>query len=162
VTMQFRVYSIPASNTAEALEEMNNFLRSHRIVEVTKQFVENAGNSFWTFCIEYLYGDESSVKSATAKTDYREILTESEFAIFAQLRNVRKEIAEKEGFPSYVLFTNEQLARMVQNRATTEGALAKIPGVGQARSKKHGEPFLCILRKVFDNEESRQADGENP
>ncbi|MGA1839918.1 MAG: HRDC domain-containing protein [bacterium] len=162
MNIQFRVFRIPISNSEEAIEEMNSFLRGHRIVEITKQFIENEGNSFWTFCVEYLHGDESSGKSATAKTDYREILNESDFSIFAQLRTLRKEIAEKERLPGYVLFTNEQLARMVQNRATTEEAIAKIPGVGQARIKKYGEPFLRILREVFVNEENQRADGKNP
>jgi hypothetical protein len=39
--------------------------------------------------------------------------------------------------PVYTIFTNEQLAQMVQSRATTKAALEKIAGVGDARIEKY-------------------------
>ena len=66
-----------------------------------------------------------------AKTDYKEILSEPDFAIFAKLRDVRKAIAQSEAVPVYTIFTNEQLAQMVTSKATTRAALAKIDGLGR-------------------------------
>ena len=48
--------------------------------------------------------------------------------------------------PAYALFTNEQLAEMVQRRVRTLAALREIAGVGEARIEKYGEDFLDILR----------------
>lgn len=66
--------------------------------------------------------------------------------MFARLRALRKTLAEQEGVPAYALFTNEQLAGMVQRRVRTVGDLREIDGVGEARVEKYGGAFLDILR----------------
>ena len=68
--------------------------------------------------------------------------------MFARLRALRKERADAEGVPAYALFTNDQLAEMVQRRVTSDAALRAIPGVGEARVEKYGEPFLHILKEA--------------
>ena len=45
--------------------------------------------------------------------DYKEILKSEDFAVFARLRDLRKEIAQAEAVPVYTVFTNEQLAQLV-------------------------------------------------
>ena len=56
-----------------------------------------------------------------------------EFDVFSQLRQLRKEMAEAEAVPVYALFTNEQLAQMVQRRCRTKSELLGIEGVGEAK-----------------------------
>ena len=96
-------------------------------------------------------------RSGTAgkRVDYREILSESDFAVYAKLRSLRKSMAEKDGLPAYTLFTNEQLAAMVQQRVTSLRALEEIQGIGAARVKKYGAAFLEILQTMRAG-----ADGE--
>ena len=60
------------------------------------------------------------------KVDFRDILTDAEFAVFARLRAARKERADADGIPAYAVFTNEQLAEMVQKRITSATALRDI------------------------------------
>lgn len=74
------------------------------------------------------------------------MLSEPDFVVFAKLRALRKALAEKEGVPAYALFTNEQLAEMVQRRARTLTELREIDGVGEARVEKYGKDFLGILQ----------------
>ena len=62
------------------------------------------------------------------KVDYKEVLKPEEFAVFARLREVRKEMTQAEGVPVYTIFNNEQLAHMVQARARDRAALEKIAG----------------------------------
>lgn len=66
--------------------------------------------------------------------------------VFAKLRALRKTLAEQEGVPAYAVFTNEQLAEMVQRRVVTATGLRDIPGIGEARADKHGAAFLAVLR----------------
>ena len=54
------------------------------------------------------------------KVDFKEVLSDPEFAVFARLRALRKERADAEGVPAYALFTNEQLAEMVQRRGASD------------------------------------------
>ena len=109
----------------------------------------------------------SSATSATGavrarnKVDYRERLSPEDFAVFARLREVRKEIAQADAVPVYAIFTNEQLAQMVQARATTKAALEKIAGVGDARIEKYGPRVLEFLHQQWggDDERMQPSDG---
>jgi superfamily II DNA helicase RecQ len=94
------------------------------------------------------------------RTDYREVLKEQDFAVFAQLRSLRKAVAEREGVPAYALFTNEHLAEMVLKRAATATALGTIEGVGKARMEKYGALFLDVLGKAFGASERAAGGGD--
>lgn len=48
--MQFKLFIVPISNYVKAIDEMNIFLRSHKIITHTKEFV----NSGKTVFIPYL------------------------------------------------------------------------------------------------------------
>jgi superfamily II DNA helicase RecQ len=87
----------------------------------------------------------SSSSSASPRVDYREILNEQEYALFDKLRQLRKELAEKQGIPVYAIFTNDHLAGMIKNKITGLKDIAALPGIGQARIKQYGEQFLKIL-----------------
>ena len=77
--------------------------------------------------------------------DYKEILSPDDFAIFAKLRDLRKTIGQAEAIPVYTIFTNEQLAQMIQLRCMNKSELEKVPGVGDGRIGKYGERFLEVL-----------------
>lgn len=85
-----------------------------------------------------------------SKVDYREVLSPEDFAVYAKLREARKQIAQQEAVPIYTVFTNEQLAQMVQGRATSRAELEKIMGVGDARLEKYGARMLETLKSAWD------------
>ena len=146
--MQLRVFTIAIHDAGGALDELNAFLRAHRILSVDRHFVQDGANSIWAICVSYL-GDANRPLTAGAKrpkVDYREVLSEADFAVFAKLRNLRKELAEREGVPAYALFTNEQLAEMVQRRVGSLNAIKEIEGVGGSRIEKYGAQFLALLK----------------
>ncbi|MGA2032877.1 MAG: HRDC domain-containing protein [Thermoguttaceae bacterium] len=146
--MQFRLFSIPATGDAEAEEELNRFLRSHRAVSVQKELVQGGQTAYWCFCIEYLLGSVPEGKgSGRQRVDYKEILSAEDFAIFVRLREARKELAAREAIPVYAVSTNEQLAEMAKSRAATLADLKKIDGFGDAKTEKYGETFLLAMRE---------------
>lgn len=148
--MKYRFFMVPAHAPEAAQEELNRFCGGQRIVSVDKQFVQDADRSYWAFCVGYLDGPEGAPKAATkGKVDYREVLNEQDFAVFAKLRALRKELADGEGIPAYAVLTNEQLAELVQRRVHSAAALRDIAGVGDARVEKYGESFLRLLREAF-------------
>jgi superfamily II DNA helicase RecQ len=150
--MQLKLFILPVKNLSAAEAEMNAFLRSHRVLAVKKEFVADGENSFWTFCVEYMEsapGVTGGVSlSGRPKVDYKELLKPEEFEVFSQLREWRKGVAEKEGVPVYVVFSNEQLAAMVKQRVSSKAALKEIEGVGDARVEKYGAAVL--ERLVFN------------
>ncbi len=160
--MQFRVFTIPAiAPTEDDCEELNAFLRSHKVLNVERQLIADGQSHCWTFCVSYVTGSSAETKSSPAKrprVDYKEVLNEQDFAVFAKLRTLRKELSDGEGVPAYALFTNEQLAEMVRHRVTTKAGLAKIKGVGEARIEKYGQAFLAMLSESKGNDEQANAE----
>ncbi len=143
--MQLKVFVMPVKNLTEAEAEMNAFLRSRRVLAVKKEFVADGENSFWSFCVEYLDGQDGARRSGSAKApkvDYKEVLSHEEFETFSRLRDWRKGVAEKEGIPVYAVLTNEQLAQIVQKKVSSKGGLKEIEGVGEARLEKYGAALL--------------------
>jgi hypothetical protein len=64
-----------------------------------------------------------------------------------------RKLAQKDGVPVYQIFNNDQLARMVVDRATTKAALEKIEGVGEAKLAKYGSRFLDLLNKSMESQD---------
>ena len=132
--MQLKLFILPVKDLSAAEAEMNAFLRSHRVLAVKKEFVSDGENSFWTFCVEYLESAPGGVGgtslSGRPRVDYKEALAPEEFEVFSRLREWRKGVAEKEGVPVYVVFSNEQLAEMVKKKVSSKAALKEIEGVG--------------------------------
>ena len=116
--MPFKFFTVPVRDDGNAAEELNSFLLSHRILAVDRRWVDQGTDSFWAICIDYLVGPgSSSPRSSSSKPrgkDYKEILSPEDFSQFAVLRELRKELAQQEGVPVYTIFTNEQLAQIVQ------------------------------------------------
>jgi hypothetical protein len=117
--MKFRFWTIPAMMPDEAQEAVNRFCGTHRVISVEKQFVYDGERSYWALCVCYLEssrnnGEESVSPSRKGKIAYRVVLNEQDFALYVRLRNLCKTLSDQEGIPAYALFTNEQLAAMIQ------------------------------------------------
>lgn len=143
--MKHRFFKISVADSGAAEEELNAFYAQHRIVAVDKHFVADGSNSFWSFCLTWTEQEAAIRPNNKNKIDYKEVLNEAEFAVYAQCRDLRKTLAERDGIPVYAIFTNEQLAKMVQQRMTSKKALLELEGVGQIRVDKYGEDFLRLL-----------------
>lgn len=149
--MSFRFFTIPMQGAGDSEAELNEFLSCHKVLAVDRRWVDQGENSFWAFCVDYLprgAGRANSARSEPSRTrvDYKDILSPEEFIVFAKLRQLRKDIAQAEAIPIYAVFTNQQLATMVQKRAQTKGALDEIAGVGDARVQKFGDRVLDLLK----------------
>jgi len=105
---QYQTFIIPPGDRA-AEEELNRFIRGHRVLRVIQNFEARC----WHFCVAWESGadvmDRSSSRGA-ARIDYKEVLDAPTFALFADLRELRKDLSSKERVPAYAVFTNEQLA----------------------------------------------------
>ena len=133
-------------------DELNDFLRSHRIVNVEKRLIDGERGTGWVFLIEYGTDGAKSTSNSSQRVDYREVFNATEYALFDKLRNLRKDLAEKSAIPVYAVFTNDQLAAMVKKPPKTTKDLLSIAGIGEARVKQYGETFL----NLFANEEQAQ------
>ncbi|MDR1251783.1 MAG: DNA helicase RecQ [Treponema sp.] len=66
-------------------------------------------------------------------------------ALFAKLRELRKELAAKEGFPAYIVFSDASLRDICRKRPVSLAQLAAVHGVGSVKLEKYGEAFIkCV------------------
>ncbi len=162
--MQFHIFAIPATGSTDLEEEMNHFLRSHKVVSVKKSIEVIDGLPRWCFCVEYIAGTPiAGVKGAEGRSkrvDYKEILSNDDFVIFSRLREVRKELAAAEAIPVYAVCTNEQLATLARKCPTSLVELKEIDGLGKAKVGKYGDAFLFAIAETGKNrdETSREPD----
>jgi superfamily II DNA helicase RecQ len=149
--MPLKFVRIPATGCDVSESELNHFMGSHRVLAVEKRFVDVGENSFWAVCVDYLdggsAGDKSSSRSQRNQIDYRRILSDEQFTVFAALRELRKELAAQDGVPLYTVFTNQQLAQIVQLKITDRANLKKVDGVGDGRVEKYGDAILQLINK---------------
>ncbi len=143
--MQFKSFLIPVSGNDRLEAELNAFLRSHRVVAVSREFINNYDNSFWAFLVEFIDDKGSADEKIKGAVDYKDILNENDFKLFSFLRDERKKIAQKFNVPVYVVFTNAELSEIAERKPTSLGALKKISGIGKSKAEKYGEAILEAL-----------------
>jgi len=150
---QYASFYVSPFGEKSVTDELNIFLRSHRIVNVEKRLIDGERGTGWVFLVEY-GGNESSKNTqntSSQRIDYREVLNAAEYTLYDKLRDLRKQIAEKSGIPVYAVFTNDQLAGMVKKPPKTTKDLLSISGVGEARVKQYGEAFLEMFSAEKEN-----------
>ncbi len=147
--MALRFFVVPVYDSGGFEQELNGFLARHKVLSIDRQFIDQGSNSFWAICVDHL--SHASGEAAynpnlsRRRIDYKAILPPEEFAVFSRLRELRKELAQTEAVPVYALFTNEQLAQMVQRRCRSRIDLAQIEGVGENKINKYAERLLPLL-----------------
>ncbi|RSK45061.1 DNA helicase RecQ [Hymenobacter rigui] len=77
-------------------------------------------------------------KAAAAKA----AATSPEAALFEALRALRKRIADEQGVPPYVIFTDSTLQEMAAERPVSRVAMLGISGVGMKKFENYGEAFI--------------------
>ena len=141
--MQFKIFAIPVADDGVAIEEMNRFLRSHKVLETEQQLISTKNGAHWHFCVKYLANAQPESKQQnTSKIDYKEVLDERTFAVFSILREVRKKIAEEEGMPVYAIFTNDELAGIASLEAITPQAMKTVKGIGEKKTERFGKRLI--------------------
>ena len=64
---------------------------------------------------------------------------------FERLRALRKRLADQEGVPAYIVFSDAVLRAMAARRPRTPAELLSVPGIGPVKLERYGEAFLEVL-----------------
>lgn len=67
---------------------------------------------------------------------------------FEELRALRRRIADEEGMPAFVVFTDAALRDMAEKMPVTEAEFLEVSGVGLAKLQKYGKVFLKKIREL--------------
>jgi superfamily II DNA helicase RecQ len=141
-------YALPVD---PELADLNEFLATHRVAGVHRETVTTSMGPMLLFVVQWTHDgrDREQTLSGRERIDYREILDPSQFELFSRLRDVRKQLALADGIPVYKVFSNAQLAEMVQKKMHDRAAIAQIPGIGKSRVDKYVAAILPVLQEVL-------------
>lgn len=130
-------------------EIIEDFILDKEVITIDYNFFQ-ADKPYWTFVIEYKSLDNSQLPSKEKNIK----LNKKEEKLFEAIRNWRNERASKEGFPPYVIATNNQLKEITQLQPNSLAKLKTIQGIGTKKAKDYGEEILEIINKFCgDNNE---------
>ncbi len=117
-------------------------------------------------CRPVLRGDESlslrrdptQAKVSTRKRSGRETsLKGSDARLWDALRQCRKQLAEEQGIPPYMIFHDATLMEFVSHQPVTLEQMSRISGVGRSKLDHYGEIFTQLISEHV--EQHNDADG---
>ena len=92
-------------------------------------------------------GAKKSKVSATREAWNRNSLQGDEEELFFALRDLRRELAEEQSLPAYMIFHDRTLVEMAKLRPIDLDAFAQINGVGESKLQRYGELFLAEIKR---------------
>ena len=95
---------------------------------------------------EVLLGKENVLRKERVET--RQIV--QDHPLFEVLREVRKEIAQGEGVPPFVIFSDQTLKDMCAKMPQSDSELLNVKGIGQHKLVKYGSHFLQAVQDFIE------------
>lgn len=80
---------------------------------------------------------------------------------FEQLRKKRKELADEQGIPPYLVFSDKTLKEMINLRPRSLEEFSQISGVGEQKREQYGEMFIAWLGELgLTEKKARKSSGK--
>lgn len=84
---------------------------------------------------------------ATVSAPQKSAVTNYDKDLFARLRFLRKQIADRENIPPYIVFSDATLQEMSLYLPTSKVEMMQINGVGAIKWERFAQPFMEIIRE---------------
>jgi len=84
-------------------------------------------------------------RTSKGRKDVLATLSGDQSVVFERLRTWRKEEAQRQHVPPYVIFHDATLAEIAVRRPSTLPALAAVSGVGEGKLERYGQPVLDVV-----------------
>jgi ATP-dependent DNA helicase RecQ len=84
---------------------------------------------------------------AAARNRRGEALPAGATTLLAELKALRRQLADAAGVPPFVVFGDATLTQMAARRPTDAEQLLAVSGVGKHKLARYGEAFLALLRR---------------
>ena len=104
---------------------------------------------------QVLFQGERVLASFPAPTQQAPVLPRTEAAepvgpLMGELKALRTRLAQAEGVPAYIIFSNATLADMAVKLPTTMEGLLEVSGVGSVKAARYGAAFLDVIREYLE------------
>jgi ATP-dependent DNA helicase RecQ len=87
----------------------------------------------------------TGVPSITRKTT---LIDSEDEVLWLALKACRTRLAQAQGVPPYIIFSDATLKEFIDHRPQTKQQLLGLKGVGESKLEKYGAEFLEVLRSV--------------
>ena len=67
--------------------------------------------------------------------------------LFEYLRKIRKNLADEQGYPPYIVLSDKSLHELTRMKPTTLQAFGLISGIGEFKIKKYDDTFIKAIKK---------------
>lgn len=67
--------------------------------------------------------------------------------LFEYLRKIRKNLADEQGYPPYIVLSDKSLHELTKMKPTTLQTFGLISGIGEFKIKKYGNTFIKAIKK---------------
>ena len=92
--------------------------------------------------------DRLVVKQKSVETSNEPVQTvDFDQKLFEILRELRKELADRDSVPAYIVFSDKTLKEMSVKRPVSKSQMLKINGVGEVKFERYGKIFLEKIRE---------------
>jgi ATP-dependent DNA helicase RecQ len=139
-------FGIMSSHTRESLEEFIYYL-------ISENYLEQSAGSFPTLKLTSKAFDVlKNLKAVFRKINESVTFDYFEDPLFETLNTLRKEIAQKENVPPYIIFSDLTLMEMAEKKPQNRWEMLKIRGIGNQKFKNYGDLFLKTINKLSPQE----------
>ena len=141
----FKIITIPFDRNMKGFNDelLNRFILNKDVKSYHVEFFESAEDKYWTVLVEY-----DIILEETAENE-KQALSEAEKMLLKRLKEWRKERANKDGIPVFIIATNKELVDIIISAPGTLEALKGIKGFGKAKLSKYGKEIIEILNTFY-------------
>lgn len=164
---QMQSFFISSYGESSQCEEMNLFLRSHKIIKLTQGFVSNSDNPGFHILIEYAENAKTD-QNKNKRVDYRAMLEDDgQKKVFDAMRKFRAELCKKDKLVgAYMICKDEHLFEMAKNPSITLEEILAFPHSANIKLEEYGKILFDELAKIraeekIGNQKENEA-GEIP
>ena len=138
---ELSTYGLMANQRQKSVSELIDFL-------MAAGYLQAVGGQYPTLSVTQegagVLKGQTQVYRKTARTVKQSVPENS--ALFEQLRTLRRNLAEEQGVPPFVIFSDKTLHSMCDVMPTTDDAFLTVRGVGESKLEKYGETFMATIR----------------
>ena len=146
---QLSTYGIGTDHTAEQWRSLGRSLLHQRLMDETTdgfptlklndqswEVMRKQRSVMIAIPKQVTVGDSTATSKAKAEAEL----------LFERLRSLRKQLADEQGVPPYVIFTDSSLRAMAQQKPGTLEAFGNVSGVGRRKLDRYGRDFVNEIR----------------
>ena len=143
--MPVKIFTLPFDHGTETFhdDEVNDFMLKNSIQNVKAECFQANGKVYWSMLIHY----EASL--LPHEQEETQALSKDQGQLLKLLFAFRKERAEKDGIPVFIVATNKQLKDVVLMKPKTLEGLRQINGFGKKKLQLYGPTILEMVATFY-------------